>query len=129
MKTLLIVLVAVAALAGCNTAAGMRQDTRQAVDYTYEKREEYQRKLGSELREIDARMDELKAKAARSSQSVKTEFARDMDELGRHKAVLNEKLDSVKASPAAAWNDVKAGADSAMASVKRTYEKARARFQ
>ena len=60
--------------------------------------------------------------------SVKAEFARDMEALDRQKAVLAEKMDAVKSSSASAWNDVKAGANSAMDSVKQTYEKAKARF-
>jgi len=81
MRTLLSVLIAVAALAGCNTVAGVKEDSRQAADYTYEKKEEYQRALSSQMRELDAKIDLLRAKAARASDSVKAEFARDMDAL------------------------------------------------
>ena len=119
----------VAALAGCNTVAGMKHDSRQAVDYTYEKKEEYQRELAAQMRELDAKVDELKAKAARANDAVKAEFARDMDALDRQKAVLNQKIDAVKSSSASAWSDVKAGANSAMESIRQTYDKAAARFQ
>ena len=37
-----------------------------------------------------------------------------------------QKMEAVKTSTASTWNDVKAGADSAMQSVKQTYEKAKA---
>jgi outer membrane murein-binding lipoprotein Lpp len=127
--TLAATMLAVATLAGCNTAAGVKEDSRQAVDYTYEKKEEYQRALASQMRALDAKIDELKAKAARASDAVKAEFARDMEALDRQRAVLSQNMDAVKASSASAWNDVKAGANSAMDSVKQTYEKAAARFQ
>jgi uncharacterized protein YegP (UPF0339 family) len=52
-----------------------------------------------------------------------------MSELSRQKAILKEKLDSVKSSSAAAWEDTKAGAESAWDSVKRTYERAKGRFE
>ena len=129
MRTRVIWLVALAALAGCNTVAGMKEDSRQAADYTYEKKEEYQRALSSQMRELDTKIDALKVKAAQASDSVKAEFARDMEALDRQKAVLAEKMEAVKASSASHWNEVKAGANSAMDSVKRTYEKAAARFQ
>lgn len=129
MKTLLIALAAAVALASCNTVAGMKQDSRQAVDYTYDKKEEYQSALAAQMRELDTKIDELKAKAARASDAVKAEFARDMEALDRQKAVLSQKVDAVKSSSASAWNDVKAGANSAMESVKQTYDKAAARFQ
>ena len=125
----LIALIAVTTLAGCNTVSGMKQDTRQATDYTYEKKEEFQRKLAQETRELDAKMDELKAKAARASESVKAEFARDMEALDRQKAVLAQKMEAVKSSSAAGWDEVKAGANSALESIKRPYQKASARFQ
>ena len=128
MRTFVLALAAIATLAGCNTVAGVKQDSRQAADYTYEKKEEYQRALSNQMRELDVKIDELKAKAARASDSVKAEFARDMEALDRQKAVLAEKMDAVKASSASRWNDVKAGANSAMDSVKQTYEKAKARL-
>jgi len=129
MRTLVIALIGVALLAGCNTVAGVKEDSRQAADYTYEKKEEYQRSLAAQRRELDVKIDELKAKAGRASDAVKGEFARDMEALDRQKAVLAQKMEAVKASSASAWNDVKAGANSAMDSVKQTYEKAKARFQ
>jgi len=129
MRTLVIALFAVALLTGCNTVAGVKEDSRQAADYTYEKKEEYQRALAAQMRELDVKIDELKAKAGRASDAVKAEFARDMEALDRQKTVLAQKMEAVKASSASGWNDVKAGANSAMDSVKQTYEKAKARFQ
>jgi len=129
MRTLVIALIGVALLAGCNTVSGVKEDSRQAVDYTYEKKEEYQRALSAQMRELDPKIDELKAKAGRASDAVKAEFARDMEALDRQKAVLAQKMEAVKASSASAWSDVKAGANSAMDSVKQAYEKAKARFQ
>ena len=129
MRTLGVAFIGVALLAGCNTAAGVKEDSRQAADYTYEKKEEYQRALAAQMRELDIKIDELKAKAARASDAVKAEFARDLEALDRQKAVLAQKMEAVKASSASAWDDVKAGANSAMDSVRQTYEKAKARFQ
>ena len=129
MRTLFIALIATATLAGCNTVAGVKEDSRQAIDYTYEKKEEYQRALATQMQELDVKIDELKAKAGRASDAVKAEFARDMEALDRQKAVLAQKMEAVQASSASVWNDVKAGANSAMDSVKQAYEKAKARFQ
>ncbi len=129
MRTLVIALIGAALLAGCNTVAGVKEDGRQAADYTYEKKEEYQRAFAARMRELDVRIDELKAKAGRATDAVKAEFARDMEALDRQKAVLAQKMETVKASSASGWADVKADANSAMDSVKQTYEKAKARFQ
>jgi predicted small secreted protein len=129
MRTLVIALIGVALLADCNTVAGVKEDSRRAADYTYEKKGEYQRAFTAQMRELDVKIDELKAKAGRASDAVKAEFARDMEALDRQKAVLAQKMEAVKSSSASGWNDVKAGANSAMDSVKQTYEKAKARFQ
>jgi chromosome segregation ATPase len=126
MRTLWIAFVGLSLLTGCNTVSGVKQDSRQAVDYTYEKKEEYQRDLAAQMKELDVKIDELKAKAARASDAVKAQFARDMEALDRQKAVLAEKMEAVKTSSASGWNEVKAGANSAMESVKQTYEKAKA---
>ena len=129
LRSILIVLLAAVALPGCSTWSGVKQDTQAAKDYTYEKKDEYRSRLEYQLLELDAKTEELKGKAANASESVKREFDKDMSELSRQKAVLKEKLDSVKSSSAAAWEDTKAGAESAWDSVKRTYERAKARFQ
>jgi predicted small secreted protein len=129
MRTLAVALIGVALLAGCNTAAGVKEDSRQVADYTYEKKEEYQRSLTAQMKEIDVKIDELKVKAGRASDSVKAEFPRDMEALDRQKAVLAEKMEAVKSSSASKWHEVKAGANSAMDSVKQTYEKAKAKLQ
>lgn len=129
MRILVVVMAGLTLLAGCNTVSGMKEDSRQAANYTYEKKEEYQRALAAQMRELEVKIDELKVKAARASDAVKAEFARDMEALDRQKAVLAQKMDAVKASSASAWEDVKAGANSAMDSVKQTYEKAKARLQ
>jgi outer membrane murein-binding lipoprotein Lpp len=128
MRTLWTALIGVSLLVGCNTVSGVKQDSRQAADYTYEKKEEYQRKLASEMQELDVKIDQLKAKAGRASDSVKAEFARDMEALDRQKTVLADKMEAVKSSSASKWDDVKAGANSAMDSVKQTYEKAKAKL-
>ncbi|HEV8533099.1 MAG TPA: hypothetical protein VGT00_16875 [Methylomirabilota bacterium] len=128
-RSILIVLLAAFALSGCGTWSGVKQDTRAAKDYTYEKKDEYESRLKYQMLELDAKTEELKGKAANATESVKREFDKDMSELARQKAVLNQKLESVKSSSAAAWEDTKAGAESAWDSVKRTYERAKARFQ
>jgi hypothetical protein len=129
LRSILIVLFTAIALPGCSTWSGVKEDTRAAKDYTYEKKDEYKSRLEYQMLELDKKTEELKGKAANASESVKREFEKDMSELSRQKAVLKEKLESVKSSSAAAWEDTKAGAESAWDSVKRTYERARARFQ
>ena len=128
MRTLWIAFVGLSLVTGCNTASGVKQDSRQAADYTYEKKEEYQRDLTAQMKELDVKIDELKAKAARASDAVKAQFARDMEALDRQKAVLAEKMEAVKTSSASKWDEVKTGANSAMDSVKQTYEKAKAKL-
>jgi predicted small secreted protein len=128
-RSILLVLLAAFALPGCSTWSGVKQDTQAAKDYTYEKKDEYKSRLEYQMLELDAKTEELKGKAANATESVKREFDKDMSELGRQKAVLNQKLESVKSSSAAAWEDTKAGAESAWNSVKRTYERAKARFE
>jgi predicted small secreted protein len=129
MRILVVAFVGLSLLAGCNTVAGVKEDSRQAADYTYDKKEEYQRDLAAQMRELDVKIDELKAKAARATDAVKAQFTRDMEALDRQKAVLAEKMEAVKASSASKWDDVKAGANSAMDSVKQAYERAKAKLQ
>jgi len=126
MRSLFVTLVVAAAFTGCNTVSGMKKDTHKASVYTYEKKEEYQRDLAAQMREMDTKIAELKVKASKASDSTKAEFNRNMESLEKEKAVLAEKMEAVKTSTASSWNSVKAGTDSAMESVKKAYEKAKA---
>jgi len=126
LRPLAVALIVSAGLTGCNTVAGMKEDSNQAVNYTYEKKEEYQRALAAQMRDLDAKTEQLKVKAAQASDSVKTQFNSSMAALDRQKAVLNQKMEALKTSTAATWGDVKAGTDSAMLSVQSAYEKAKA---
>jgi predicted small secreted protein len=128
MRTLWTALIGLSLLVGCNTVSGVKEDSRQAADYTYEKKEEYQRKLASEMRELDVKIDELKAKAGRASDAVKAEFAKDMEALDRRKAVLAQRMEAVKSASASKWDEVKGGANLAMESVKQAYERAKAKL-
>ena len=92
----------------------MKEDTHQASVYTYEKKEEYQRDLSAQMREMDTKIAELKVKASKASDSTQAEFNRNMASLEKEKAVLAEKMEAVKTSTASSWNSVKAGTDSAM---------------
>ena len=129
VRSILIGFLVAFTLPGCSTWSGVKEDTRAAKDYTYEKKDEYRSRLEYQMLELDAKTEELKGKAANASESVKREFDKDMSELSRQKEVLKQKLESVKSSSAAAWEDTKAGAESAWDSVKSTYERAKARFQ
>jgi len=129
VRSILIGFLVAFTFPGCSTWSGVKEDTRAAKDYTYEKKDEYRSRLEYQMQELDAKTEELKGKAANASESVKREFDKDMSELNRQKDVLKQKLESVKSSSAAAWEDTKAGTESAWDSVKRTYERAKARFQ
>src|SRR5206468_1945537 len=64
MRTLWIAFVGLSLLTGCNTVSGVKQDSRQAVDYTYEKKEEYQRDLADGLGQADLREGQGQAPVA-----------------------------------------------------------------
>jgi hypothetical protein len=52
-----------------------------------------------------------------------------MEALDWQLGVLGRKMEAIGSSSASAWNDVKAGVNSAMDSVRQTYDRARARFR
>ncbi|HLN28229.1 MAG TPA: hypothetical protein VK395_10840 [Gemmataceae bacterium] len=100
-----------------------------AKSYTYQQKDEYQKKLNAALTEMDEHIDDLKAKAAQASDEAKKRYAREMDDLRRKREVLGKKLDQVKAAAPGAWDDIKSGVGAAANDLKSTIERVRSRLQ
>ncbi len=100
------------------------KDTSMKAEY-----EKYEKKMQKELNDYKKKMKKLEAEAKDLKDEAKAEAKRGMDEVKKDINVAEQKLKMMKSAGAEAWEKVKSDVDSAMASVKKSYEKVAAQFK
>ena len=91
-------------------------------------RHEYIEKLKDKLDEWDADIDELEARAQKTTADLKFELEDQITSLKLKRDIAKVKLSELMDAGEEAWEDIKEGADEAWASLKEAIEKARSHF-
>jgi flagellar hook-basal body complex protein FliE len=90
-------------------------------------REAHQAKMKAQLDEWSAKLDVLKAKAAKAEAGAKIELHKAMDEMNALQASAKQHLDQLASASADGWKDVKSGVEEAWtkfgAAVEATWKK------
>lgn len=73
----------------------------------------YQDKIQSELREWQAKIEALKAKADQAEAQQKIKYYQQLDSLNTKQQQVQAKLDELRSASEGAWEETKAGVDSA----------------
>jgi len=92
-------------------------------------KEAYEKKLQAQLDEWSAEIDRLKAKAESQEADVQLQYYKEIEELRSLQAAANDKLLELKESSDDAWEDLKAGVDSARDSLGQALRSAISRFK
>jgi TolA-binding protein len=99
------------------TSEDVRRDAGQAaktaVEYSEQTKEEFQKKLDTRLKELDAEIAKLHEKGRDRKDEAKAKWDQKMTELETKRDAARAKLAEVRDSSAAAWKDVRKGAQSA----------------
>jgi hypothetical protein len=77
---------------------------------------------------MDAKIEQLKAKAAELGEDAKVEFQKAIVELEAMKDKAKKKLDALKKAGSEAWQDAKPALNEAMDNLKDAFEKAKSHF-
>ncbi len=99
-----------------------------AKEYTLQEKQEYQKRIESQLADLSQRIDELKEKAKTAKQDAVVKLQAQMEALKKQKEVAEQKLSELRSSTSNAWGEVKDGVDKAMDNLKKAYENARSYF-
>jgi len=94
-----------------------------------DKRKAYEEKLDTQLKEWNAQITLLKAKAENAKADAKIDYYKTIDALEHKQNEARMKLQELKASSDEAWEAVKAGAEKAWAEVKKAYHDATSKFK
>ncbi len=94
-----------------------------------DKRKAYEEKLDAQLKEWNAEIALLKAKAENAKADLKVEYATKIDNMQNKRDIAKAKLHELKNAGDDAWEDLKTGAEKAWADVKIAFHDAAAKFK
>jgi TolA-binding protein len=110
------------------TPEDVRRDAGQAVDttveYSLQAKEEFQKKLETQLDELDAKIVTLREKGNNLKDDAKVEWEQKMTDLEKKRETARAKLTEVGRSSAEAWKDVRKGAASAWDDLEKAFRDA-----
>ena len=92
-------------------------------------KDQYVRMMQAKLDEWSAEIDQLGAKAKHVTAGLKVEYGQQIESLSEKRAVARQKLEELQKSGAGAWEDLKAGMESAWKAMGEALESARSRFK
>jgi LPS O-antigen subunit length determinant protein (WzzB/FepE family) len=114
------------------TSEDVRRDAGQAVntavEYSQQTKEEFQKKLDTQLNELDAKIAKLREKGRDLKDEAKANWDRKMAELETKRDAARAKLAEVGHSSAEAWKDVQKGAQSAWDELDKAFRDASQEF-
>ena len=96
-----------------NAWTDFKESLQSINDYTYDRKDAFVAAASADVDAVDQKMKELSDKIANASDSVKTNLQAKIQDLDAKRVDLGKKLDGVKNSTEANWNDVKTGFKSA----------------
>ena len=92
-------------------------------------KEAYEKKLQAQLNEWGAEVDKLKAKADKAEADTQLEYYKKIEELRAMQVDANKKITELKEAGDDAWEDLKAGIESAWHSLENALKSAVSRFK
>ncbi|HEN21313.1 MAG TPA: coiled coil domain-containing protein [Desulfobacteraceae bacterium] len=94
-----------------------------------EKRKAYEEKLDAQLKEWNAQIALLKAKAENAKADAKIDYYKAIDALQRRQDEAKTKLKELKTAGDESWEAVKEGAEKTWAEVKTAYHEVASKFK
>lgn len=89
----------------------------------------FREKMEAELRELNAKIEILRAKASKAEANKKIEFQEEFENLEKKKEAFQQKVEDMKGSTSLALEDVKMGVESAYRDLKRGLDSAVDKFK
>jgi hypothetical protein len=89
-------------------ATGTRQDEKKHDDKRL-----YERKIEAELREVQARLELIKAQAAGAAVDLRLQIERELDALRNKRSELGRRVEHLRNTGEAGWTKIREGLDHA----------------
>jgi uncharacterized lipoprotein NlpE involved in copper resistance len=132
-KLCLNVLAVTLALVGCSnnndqTGAASAVSTNTLANSAAQTKDEFLASVDQKMKDLDAGIDDLSKKTEGYTGDAKTEADKTLASLRDQRAALGKKYDELKQSSEAAWQDTKAGFQTAWDDLEKAYENAKSKF-
>ena len=92
-------------------------------------KESYRQKLKAQLDQWSAELDKIKARADKADADVKLEYSEQIEDLRVKQQAAKEKLAGLLSASDDAWEDLKAGVESAWLTLGEAIDRAAARIK
>jgi ribosome-interacting GTPase 1 len=128
---LLTILVVVAAGASDKPVTGdtVVREAQEAVtatkDYTIQQKDAFQRKVQTELDEMQVRIRQLRGQVKHASAEARADLQKAIGELEKKKNLANKKVHAIDSATASSWEQVKSKTEAAMDDLRDSLTRAR----
>jgi predicted nucleic acid-binding Zn-ribbon protein len=92
-------------------------------------KDDFQERLQAQIREWDAQIELLKARADRAKTDQKMAYRKEIDKLKARQQDLRQKLGEMQTSSEGAWEEIKSGTESAWKELDASFRKAMEHFR
>lgn len=100
-----------------------------AGELTAQKRAEAEKRFEKELKDLDISIADLKSRARDAGAEATAKAASYLPDLEKRKRDLEGRLEDLKTRSGYAWDDMATGTERALDELKKSYEKAKSRFE
>lgn len=128
---LLTISVVVAAGASDKPVTGDKviRETQEAVtatkDYTIQQKDAFQRKVQTELDEMQVRITQLRGQVKHASAEARADIQKSIEELEKKKDLASKKVEAIQSATASSWEQVKLKTEAAMDDLRVSLTRAR----
>jgi chromosome segregation ATPase len=89
----------------------------------------FQDRLEAQLKEWDAKLDELKAKALAAGSDLRTDYEKQLEVLSAKREALQTKAQDLRKRTEEAWDDLKSGTEKAWDDMREALDRITSRFK
>ena len=104
------------------------RETQEAVtatkDYTIQQKDAFQRKVQTELDEMQVRIKQLRGQVKHASAEARADIQKAIGELEKKKDLANKKVKAIHSATASSWEQVKSKTDAAMDDLRDSLKRA-----
>ena len=108
------------------------RETQEAVtatkDYTIQQKDAFQRKVQSELDEMQVRITQLRGQVKHASAEARADIQKAIGELEKKKDLAQKKAEDIHSATASSWEQVKSKTAAAMDDLRDSFTRARSYF-
>ena len=107
----------------------LQQPSAQAKGTQVTAKQDFQQKLETQLKEWDAKLDDLKAKALETKAGIRADYEKQLEVLAGKRAAAQAKMQELRLRTEDAWEDLKGGTEKAWDEMRKALDQIASRFK